>query len=518
VNDQRLLKEFIELGSQNAFSELSKRHMGMVYSTCRRELGDSDLAQDATQAVFLLLAQKAKSLSRHPHLPSWLFYASRLVAKNVRKIEQRQIRREQAMIEEAIKNNALSDPDWHSIDPLLNDALEKLKTIDRDVILLRYFEERTFADIGSILGITEEGARKRVERALNKMRAHFQRRDVVVSISALSLLLTAHAAKAVPAGCAAAVQTLSASALPESAALTYASPHVVQITQGALKSMTISNLKIAAAVGAAALIAAGAIQHIASGAGLSSKTQLAASASAKTDTNVRALLGKTQRAYASTRTLTADYYSYAVVPSMTTHPAPSTLRVMKPNFVYLEPSKQNGIRIMSDGKILHSERMFGDHYETYADSTVSHKIDAVGNMIPSPDGSDIFPSQPLIASPSAFFNFYAWLRRVDAESKDLSNITYVGKKTINGEQCDVLQWTCPVVLGEPKFGMYQRQLCLGQDHLIREFDNRPQGGDFEPGTVEVQQFQNIRTNVKLDDGMFRYTPPTIPLAQPTGSS
>src|SRR5688500_16180938 len=94
--DQRLLGEFRATGSQAAFARLVARHVDMVYSAARRRVGDAHLAEDVTQAVFLLLARKAASIRGDVVIGGWLFNAARLVANNALKARQRQQRREQA--------------------------------------------------------------------------------------------------------------------------------------------------------------------------------------------------------------------------------------------------------------------------------------------------------------------------------------------------------------------------------------------------------------------------------------
>ena len=72
MNDWQLLLRYREIESQRDFSQIVDRHMGMVYAVCRRELGDSSLAEDATQIVFMVLARKARSLRQSSSLAGWL--------------------------------------------------------------------------------------------------------------------------------------------------------------------------------------------------------------------------------------------------------------------------------------------------------------------------------------------------------------------------------------------------------------------------------------------------------------
>ena len=99
LEDRQLLQQFVKDNSQEAFAALTARYLSLVYSTCHRELGDADLAEDVTQAVFLILARKAPSLSRNVVLSGWLFQTARFAAKNARLREQRRRHYEEKAME-----------------------------------------------------------------------------------------------------------------------------------------------------------------------------------------------------------------------------------------------------------------------------------------------------------------------------------------------------------------------------------------------------------------------------------
>ncbi|BDI30010.1 hypothetical protein CCAX7_20610 [Capsulimonas corticalis] len=270
MDDQRLLREFTERRSQGAFSELTRRYLRLVYSTCLRELGDVEAAQDATQVVFLLLARKARSLRGRAHLPGWLFHTARLVSKNLRKQERRRAEREQTVMRGMLEDEG-GAAEWQSVDPYLNDALSSLKALDRDAVLLRFFEGCTLSEVGSQLGVSEEGARKRVDRALDKMRGYFTRHGIAAPSAALALLLSAHAAKAVPMDCVRSVQALSVPAASGAAVSSYAGAKIAHLTQGVIQVMTMTTFKTAAVVLVLAGAGVGGFWQIASGAQAASK-------------------------------------------------------------------------------------------------------------------------------------------------------------------------------------------------------------------------------------------------------
>src|SRR5579862_7409922 len=98
THDGELLQQFVRQGSQDAFAEIMRHHLPFVYTTCQRELRDVELAQDATQVVFLILARKAATLRNGTVLAAWLFQTARFVAQDMRRREQRRMLREQQVM------------------------------------------------------------------------------------------------------------------------------------------------------------------------------------------------------------------------------------------------------------------------------------------------------------------------------------------------------------------------------------------------------------------------------------
>lgn len=250
TTDWQLVRKFADDHSQSAFSELTRRYTNLVYRVCRRELGDAALAEDAAQAVFLLLARKAPTLrpSRaDATLSSWLFQTALLTARNVRRSEQRRTAREQ---EAAQMQVTFSDgpAGWADIEPLLNDALHALPPGQRTLILARFFEDRPLAEIGAGLGVSEDAARMRVNRALDRLRRFFAVRNIALSAAALAALLP-HAVHPAPAHAAALLARLPLPTDGGSSAPT----HAQTIAQGAIRTMNLHRLRLQ--LGAAALLA-----------------------------------------------------------------------------------------------------------------------------------------------------------------------------------------------------------------------------------------------------------------------
>jgi len=253
TDSQALLVEYSEHGSESAFRELVARYMDLVYSTAFRKVsGDAHLAQDVTQMVFLQLARKARRIPRNVPLGGWLHGATCNVAATVRRTERRRQKRE----EEALQMNALQNDSagrLEQVAPILDDAISQLPNEDRVAILLRFFERRDFRSIGSALGSTEDAARMRVNRALQKLELILKRRGASISAAALGAALTAEAVAAAPAGLAASV---AGSALAGVAA-------AGGIASSAFKIMVMSKLKLGtiSAVVIGGLVASLVVQH-----------------------------------------------------------------------------------------------------------------------------------------------------------------------------------------------------------------------------------------------------------------
>ncbi|MGO8670328.1 MAG: RNA polymerase sigma factor [Capsulimonadaceae bacterium] len=118
MNDYELLRKYARDRSDQAFACLMERHMQLVYRTCSREIGDRDLARDAAQATFLVLAQKAPELRRRTSLAAWLFTVARMTARNAARAEaahQGRVRRAGELAEHA----ALAAASWSRIEPLV---------------------------------------------------------------------------------------------------------------------------------------------------------------------------------------------------------------------------------------------------------------------------------------------------------------------------------------------------------------------------------------------------------------
>lgn len=206
-DDAELLRRYAAENSEAAFAELVARHLGFVYACALRRVGgDAGLAEDVCQQVFTLLARQARELATRPVLAGWLFTTARFTsARIVRGERRRQAREKEASLMREIFSDDPAPPDWERLRPVLDAALDHLGERDREAVLMRFFERRTFGEIGVKLGLTENAARMRVERALDKLHGLLARRGVTSTAAALGVALAAQPMVAMPAGLAASV-------------------------------------------------------------------------------------------------------------------------------------------------------------------------------------------------------------------------------------------------------------------------------------------------------------------------
>lgn len=210
TDSQHLLAEYARNGSDAAFRELVTRYVDLVYSTALRLVeGDTHRAEDVTQTVFVNLSRKARTLPADVRLGGWLHRDTCLVAGHTLRGERRrQSRERQAAEMNALQNQ--SEADFSQVAPLLDDAINDLGEADRTAILLRFFEQQDFRAVGQALGSTEDAARMRVTRALEKLEEFLKRRGVTTTAASLGVVLTAHAVQAAPVGLAVTISTAAA--------------------------------------------------------------------------------------------------------------------------------------------------------------------------------------------------------------------------------------------------------------------------------------------------------------------
>lgn len=244
-DDLDLLTRYADTGDPAAFAELVRRHIHWVNSMAVRLVHDTALAEDVSQSVFILLARRAKSLHRQTILAPWLFTVTRYCAKDALRSELRRRKNEALAAAMTIQITSQPDVEWQQLAPLLDGLVNRLRSGDRDVVLLRFYQDKSFPEIGELLDISEEAARKRVLRAIEKLRDLFARKGVTVGAAALTAALganTTHTASAALTASAtnAAVTAASGGGLAGSTSLLVDRVAVLLWWMGKLKPMNLA--------------------------------------------------------------------------------------------------------------------------------------------------------------------------------------------------------------------------------------------------------------------------------------
>ena len=194
MTDAELIQAFVKERAETAFRSLVERHLPLVIGTARRITGDHALAEEVAQTVFILLARKAGSLRQGIIVSGWLYRTTCFVAARALRGERRRQRREQEAV--AMQTQIDSQPLSAELTAHLDHALQRLSRRERDAILLRFSEQRSLPEVSTALGISEEAAKKRVTRALEKLRHFFRGRGSHITSAAIIVALAHESAKA----------------------------------------------------------------------------------------------------------------------------------------------------------------------------------------------------------------------------------------------------------------------------------------------------------------------------------
>ncbi len=223
---------------EEAFSTLVSRHINLVYGAALRRVRDPHLAEEIAQTVFVLLSKKARTLPRTAILAGWLYRATGYVASDALRSENRRRHRETAALNLPSEERTMTS--WEEIEPILDPAMATLREKERTLILLRFFEDKSLKEIGSILGVSEDAAQKKVMRAMEKLREILLRRGATVSSVSLAGILEIVECGSAPPALAASIGTIK-SASSAAVSITF-------VTRTALHFMTVTKLKLTAAV------------------------------------------------------------------------------------------------------------------------------------------------------------------------------------------------------------------------------------------------------------------------------
>jgi RNA polymerase sigma factor (sigma-70 family) len=204
TSDADLLRDFAATGSEQAFTALVSRHANAVYAAAFRQTGNAHQAEEVMQAVFILLARKAPSLRSHGVLLGWLLQATRFAAADLLKAERRRRLRETAAFQMNLTPESATPSEldrlWDRVAPVLDACLARLRSADRDALLLRFFQNQSLAQVGEHLGVAEDAARKRVSRALDQLRSELAQAGAATPLTLLPEMLAREAVPGAPGG------------------------------------------------------------------------------------------------------------------------------------------------------------------------------------------------------------------------------------------------------------------------------------------------------------------------------
>jgi RNA polymerase sigma factor (sigma-70 family) len=234
--DDAQLLERLATGDRSALNGLAARHLDFVYSTARRYVADPHLAEDVTQAVFVILTAKASRLGGRVVLAGWLYRTTAYVAANALKIRRRREHHERRAAGERSEHAMTPEPVDTDSTRQIEEAISMLDRKSRDAVLLRFFKKCSLAEVGRIMGVSEEAARKRVARAVDQLRGRLSPKASPSAASTTAMLA------AIPQHIA-----------PESLHLTLAqagtaSPAALALTKGVTLMMMSKPIGVAASV------------------------------------------------------------------------------------------------------------------------------------------------------------------------------------------------------------------------------------------------------------------------------
>jgi RNA polymerase sigma factor (sigma-70 family) len=243
VDDATLLAAFVRDKSEEAFKELVKRHVGMVYSVCYRQLRDTHWAEDVTQAVFILLARKAANLQSGVVLGGWLYRSAVFACSNAR-----DLKRTRSYHEKLVKPMRITtEPDLverAELEGLLDEGLMELNKAQREVLVLRFFENKPLTEVARIRGQSLYATQKALDSGMARLRRFMAQRGVVATTAILAAVLIGQAAKAAPAGLATAAATAALGG-GTTALSVYVSQLVAHMLKQAARAKLIGSLAVA---------------------------------------------------------------------------------------------------------------------------------------------------------------------------------------------------------------------------------------------------------------------------------
>ena len=251
--DRELVRAFVAARDEGAFAEIVRRHGPMVLAVCRRVLADAPEADDAFQAVFLVLARRAGAVGRPDRLGGWLHGVAVRCARRARSAAAGRRAKEHPMSDVAAP--AAADPLWADARPVLDEEIGRLPEKLRAALVLCELEGLGRAEAADRLGVPEGTLSSRLARAKEALRSRLTRRGLAPTLVGVGLILSqAGAAAAVPPALFDAAVGLAGVPAAGAGGVSAAA---AGLAQKELTAMFVKKLVLAAAVGVGVLGAAG---------------------------------------------------------------------------------------------------------------------------------------------------------------------------------------------------------------------------------------------------------------------
>ncbi len=242
--DGQLLGAFVTDRDADAFAGLVRRHGPMVLGVCRRVTGDSTTADDAFQAVFLVLARRAAAIKPREQVGNWLYGVAYRTAIKARMVLARRRSREKQV--EVMPEPSVSPPElWSDLQPLIDEELARLPDKHRFPIVLCDLEGRPQREVAKQLSLPLATLASRLAAARRSLARRLTSRGVTLSGGALAGLLTAHGTvAAVPTSLAYGLAQAAEAVAGGNVATSLVSPHAIQLSEGVIRMMFLTKLKM----------------------------------------------------------------------------------------------------------------------------------------------------------------------------------------------------------------------------------------------------------------------------------
>jgi RNA polymerase sigma factor (sigma-70 family) len=252
IPDADLLKRYVHERDEAAFETMVRRHGPMVLGVCHRLLHNSHDVEDAFQVTFLVLVRKASGLRSPGTIGNWLYGVAYRTALEARKASARRRAKEAQVVP-----RTESSPERHAdVRSMLDQELRRLPDKHREVVVLCDLEGKTRKEAALDLGCAEGTVASRLARARTVLAKRLSRHGLPLSAGAMALALAENvAAASVPASIISSTLKAAGAYAGKPAAASVVSVNVAALTQGVLRTMFFTKLKIATAILAGIIVA-----------------------------------------------------------------------------------------------------------------------------------------------------------------------------------------------------------------------------------------------------------------------